>query len=47
LAQFFDYDDSDPKPQVNRMVKNYGDVSKSIDNVIHRVEDVEDDMQIC
>jgi hypothetical protein len=29
------------------MVKNYGDVSESIDNVVHRLEDVEDGMQIC
>jgi hypothetical protein len=29
------------------MVMGYGDVSESIDSVVHRLEDVEDDMQIC
>jgi hypothetical protein len=29
------------------MLKGYGDVSESIDTVIHRLEDVEDDMQVC
>jgi chromosome segregation ATPase len=29
------------------MVKGYGDVSESINNVVHRLEDVEDDMQVC
>jgi hypothetical protein len=29
------------------MVTNYGDISESVDSVVHRLEDVEDDMQIC
>jgi chromosome segregation ATPase len=29
------------------MVKDYGDVSMSIDTVVHRLEDVEDNVQIC
>jgi chromosome segregation ATPase len=29
------------------MVMGYGDVSESIDSVVHRLEDVEDDMQVC
>jgi hypothetical protein len=29
------------------MLKGYGGVSESVDSVVHRLEDVEDDMQIC
>jgi hypothetical protein len=47
LAQFFDYDDSDPKPQIDRVVGGYSDVSESVDSIVSRLEDTEDDMQIC
>jgi chromosome segregation ATPase len=29
------------------MVKDYSDVSESVDHFVHRLEDVEDDMQVC
>jgi chromosome segregation ATPase len=29
------------------MMKGYGDVSESVDSVVHQLEDLEDDMQIC
>jgi archaellum component FlaC len=29
------------------MVMGYGDVTESIDSIVHRLEDVEDDMQVC
>jgi hypothetical protein len=29
------------------MVKGHSDVSESVDSVVHRLEDIEDNMQIC
>jgi uncharacterized protein YoxC len=47
LAQFFNYDDSDPKPQIDRVMRSYSDVSGSVEAIVSRLEDVEDDMQVC
>jgi hypothetical protein len=47
LAQFFDYDDSDPKPWIDGVLKGYSNVSGSVNVILSRLEDAEDDIQVC